>query len=106
MFINGNQWSSMVVFMFVDYEVKKMHELKTDMTLKEVHAFINDLWQELIKPTWERDMTDHDWETVVHVAGELLPEKHGDSALLCTMVNAYLKALEIKDKERRRQEEK
>lgn len=78
-----------------------MSELKADMTLKEVNAFLNDLWKDLIKPTWQRDMSDDDWETAVYVAGNVLPERHGDSVLVCKMANAYLTALEIKAKEGR-----
>ena len=81
-----------------------MPELKTEMTLKEVNAFLNDLWKDLIKPTWQRDMSDDDWGTAVYVAGNVLPERHGDSVLVCKMVNAYLTALEIKAKEGRKHE--
>lgn len=81
-----------------------MSELKTDMTLKEVNAFLNDLWKDLIKPTWQRDMSDDDWYMAVLVGGTVLPERHGDSVLVCKMVNAYLTALEIKAKEGRKHE--
>ena len=77
-----------------------MPELKTDMTLKEVNAFLNDLWMHLIKPTWCVDLPD--WERCVEVV-ERLAATHGDSLLTCKMINAYLIALETKHKQQEEQ---
>lgn len=77
--------------------------LKEDMTLQEVHAFINDLWMHLIKPTWCVDLPD--WERCVEVV-ERLAATHGDSVLTCKMINAYLIALETKQKRQEEQSER
>ena len=65
------------------------------MTLQQIHAFINALWKELIKPTWEK--SEQDWEEVVSLSGKI-GDDHGNTDLVVKMINAYLTALEEREK--------
>lgn len=65
------------------------------MTLQQINAFINALWKELIKPTWEK--SEQDWEEVVSLSGKIGGD-HGNTDLVVKMINAYLTALEEREK--------
>ena len=65
------------------------------MTLQQIHAFVNALWKELIKPTWEK--SEQDWEEVVSLSGKIGYD-HGNTDLVVKMINAYLTALEEREK--------
>ena len=66
------------------------------MTAKQVNQFINELWKRIIKPTWDKQLNEINFEWLVSEAADL-DDKYSDNELAARMINAYMIALEHKE---------